>query len=243
MLKLTHTGKQFLKDEDRLQTTHPHSNHHFVSLNITQTKRVEGTKNIASSQEDRNGGHEASHAKQQDKLTTSKKKNDGMKHRAIGTKVKSKAQVTNVKDSKYVHNADKKCTIIEIANNTTLHSGMSAGNFKLHGKSNNITHCAELCCQDRLCDIALIMTDRCYTVQCYSMKDCQSKTDSDDKVSDIIVAYIDNPSKKLNNGSWHSKQAKHGKHHVKMSKKTVVPHPNEGNEYVMPCSAKVLNAR
>ncbi|XP_078367102.1 uncharacterized protein LOC144651095 isoform X2 [Oculina patagonica] len=220
-------GKKILKDKEQLQTTQP--NHHFGSSNITQTKRVDDTKNRSSSQEDRQGGHEASHAKQQLKLTTSKKKKDAMKHRAARTKFKSKAQVTSVKDNKYVHNDNKKCTIIEIANNTTLHSGMSAGNFKLHGKSNNITHCAELCCQDRLCDIALIMTDRCYTVQCYSMKDCQSKTDSEDKVSDIIVAYVDNPSKELNNGSWHAEQAKHGKHQVEMNKKTVVPHPNEGN--------------
>lgn len=229
-MNLPHTEKTLLKGKDRLQTTHPHPSGHFFSLNITQSKGIEGTKKKSSRQRDGNGRHEASHKKQKDKLTSSKEKKSGMKRRAVRTKAKSKAQATNKKHN--INGNDKKCSIKEIANNTTLYSGMNAGNFKLHGKSNNITHCVEFCCQDRLCDIALIMTDRCYTVQCYSMKDCQSKSDSEDKVSDIIIAYVDNPSKKLNNGSWHTKQAEHQMYHVQISKKTVVPNPDEGNECV-----------
>lgn len=131
-----------------------------------------------------------------------------------------------MKQNKTKHKDGQKCKIKRITNNATLHSGMDAGNFKLHGKSNNITHCAELCCLDRLCDIALIMTGRCYTVQCYSMKDCQSKN-AENKSPDIAIAYIDNAWKK-----WRIKQVEHVRHHVQRTKKTVVPNPNEGNEYV-----------
>lgn len=220
-MNLIHTGKGILRGEDRLQTTHPHSNRLSVNLNITQSKKVNGSKNESSSQEHMNGRQDNSHEKQKEKPTTNKAKEAG----ALKTKVQSKSQVNDVKQSKY--DGEKNCNIKEIARNTTLFSGMNAGNFKVHGKSNNITHCAELCCQDRLCDLAVIMTGRCYTVHCYSMKDCQSKADSEDEVSDIVIAYIDNPSEKPN-----IKKAEHRMYHVEMSKKTVVPNPNEGEQYL-----------
>lgn len=169
-------------------------------------------------------------AKRRDELATSRRKKGAPNRRSVKTRVKSETQVKNVKKSKYLHKDDKKCGIIEIAKNATLNSGMDAGNFTLRGKSNDITHCAKLCCQDQLCDIALIMTGRCYTVQCYSMQDCQSKN-VDSKTVDNVIAYIDNPSKKLRSDRWDIKQAKD---HVqrKNSKKTVVPNPNEGNKCV-----------
>lgn len=220
-MNLTHTGKGILKGEDRLQSTNPHSNRHSVNLNINQSKKFKESKNESSSQEHMNGKQDNSYQKQKEKPTTTKGNEAG----SVKTKVKSTSQVKNVKHSKY--EGDKKCNIKEIAHNTTLHSGMNAGNFKVHGKSNNITHCAELCCQDRLCDLALIMTGRCYTVQCYSMTDCQSKADPEDEVSDVVIAYLDNPSEKLN-----IKQGEHRMYHVEISKKTVVPNPNEGKHYL-----------
>lgn len=169
-------------------------------------------------------------AKRRDELATSRRKKGAPNRRSVKTRVKSETQVKNVKKSKYLHKDDKKCGIIEIVKNATLNSGMDAGNFTLRGKSNDITHCAKLCCQDQLCDIALIMTGRCYTLQCYSMQDCQSKN-VDSKTVDNVIAYIDNPSKKLRSDRWGIKQAKD---HVqrKNSKKTVVPNPNEGNKCV-----------
>lgn len=219
-----------------MQTKHPYSKDHAIRLNVTQLSSFEDIKNNSNSQENTNGTQDAFHvqktlsAKRKDKLSTSKRKEGGLKRRSVKTKVKSETQVKNVKKSKYLHKDDKKCKIQEIAKDVTLKSGMDAGNFKLRGKSNNITHCAKLCCQDRLCDIALIMTGRCYTVQCFSIKDCQSKN-VDNKAADIVIAYIANPSKKLQSDSWYIKQAKH---HVQrqISKKTVVPNPNEGNKCV-----------
>jgi len=169
-------------------------------------------------------------AKRKDKLSTSMRKKGGLNRRSVKTKVRSMTQVTNVKESKYLQK-DKKCGIIEIAKNATLNSGMNAGNFKLHGKSNGITHCAKLCCKDHLCDIALIMTGRCYTVQCFSKQDCQSRN-VDSKTVDNVIAYIDNPSKKLQSDKWYIKQAKHRGQIRQNSKKTVLPNPNEGNKCV-----------
>ncbi|PFX33506.1 hypothetical protein AWC38_SpisGene1570 [Stylophora pistillata] len=119
---------------------------------------------------------------------------------------------------------DDKCNIRRITNNTTLYSGMDAGKFKLHGKSKGISACARLCCQDRLCDIAVIMTDRCYTVQCYSMEDCQSKT-SESKAPNIVIAYVNNSRKVFSDESRHNSETDHRKRE-EMSKKTMMPNPN-----------------
>lgn len=123
---------------------------------------------------------------------------------------------------------DDKCHIRRITNNTSLHSGMDAGKFKLHGKSKGISVCARLCCRDQLCDIAVIMTGRCYTVQCYSMTDCQSKP-LESKATNIVIAYVYNPRKAFSNESRRSSETDHTKR-KEISKKTVVSNPNEGND-------------
>ena len=228
------TGKSS-KIEDSLKTKQPYSNEHAVLLNETQLSGFQDIKIDSNSQETRNETRHAFHvikkfsSKRKDELSTSKRKKASPNRRSVKTKVKSETQVKNLRKSNYLHKDDtEKCGIIEIAKNVTLKSGMDAGNFTLHGKSNDITNCSKLCCQDQLCDIALIMTGRCYTVQCYSMQDCQSKN-VDSKTVDNVIAYIDNPSKKLRSDRRNIKQAKH---HIqrKNNKKTVVPNPNEGNK-------------
>ena len=94
----------------------------------------------------------------------------------------------------------------------------------MHGKSNNITRCAEFCCQDRLCNIAVITADRCYTGRCFSAKDCQSRKV---EFSDVVVAYVDNHWQNYKNGSSRIKVTEH----EKRNKKTNVPNPSEGNDY------------
>ena len=209
-----------MKSTASLQTIHPPS-----KLN----KDSDNRSNIT---EDNNGKQHASHATE---LATSKKRQEGLKRSRVKKRNKSEAKYKNLQQSKNFHKYGNKCHIRRISNNVTLHSGMDAGNFKIHGKSNNITNCAELCCQDQLCDIALIMTGRCYTVQCYSMEDCQSKT-SENKAPDIVIAYIDKPRKEFSSESMRmrNKEAGRTEHHVhkEISKKTVVPNPNEGNECV-----------
>ena len=233
---ISFTGKSFPKIKDTSQTKHPYYNEHAVRLNETQLSSFEAININSNSQETRNETQKAFHVKKKfsvkrkDKLSTGKRKKGRPNRRSVKTKVKSETQIKIAKKTKYLHKDDKKCGIIEIAKNVTLNSGMNAGNFKLRGKSNDITHCAKLCCKDQLCDIALIMTGRCYTVQCYSMQDCQSKN-VDSKTVDNVIAYINNPSKKLRSDRWYMKQAKH---HLqrKSSRKTAVPNPNEGNRCV-----------
>ena len=232
---ISFTGKISPKIKDTSKTKQPYSNEHAVWLNETHLSSFEDVTIDSNSQETSNETQHAFHvkkrfsAKRQKDLATSKlkRKKTAPNRRSVKTKVKSEIQVENVNKSKYLHKHVKECGIIEIAKNVTLNSGMNAGNFTLRGKSNDITHCAKHCCHDLLCDIALIMTGRCYTVQCYSMQDCQSKN-VDSKTVDNVIAYIDNPFKKLRNDRWNMKQANQRKN----NKKTVVPDPNEGNKCV-----------
>ena len=149
---------------------------------------------------------------------------DGVARSADNWKVKSEAkQATNLNQRKDFQKEDRTCNIKEIAQNVTLHSGMDAGIFKPHGKIDNITTCAQLCCQDRLCDIAVVMTDRCYTVQCFSAKDCESKESEN---PDVTVAYMDNNWKNLKNWSSRINEGEHRK----INKKTVVPNLSAGKQ-------------
>lgn len=114
------------------------------------------------------------------------------------------------------------CNISKIEQNVTLNSGTNAGIFKMHGKSRNIDQCAARCCKDKLCDVAVIMTGRCYTVQCFSEEDCNSrKTVS----SDVIVAYKRRHWKNRTDEKFQEKE----EGREKISKKTVVPKPSQGN--------------
>lgn len=140
-------------------------------------------------------------------------------------KVKNKVRHTRLNRRENLFKNGEGCRIKRITQNGTLHSGMNSGKFKLHGKSNNITSCAEQCCRDRLCDIAVIMTDRCFTVQCYSVKDCEIKN-VESNSSDLVIAYMNNRLKTHRTRDPRIKLA--GDKEV--NKKTVVPNPSEGNE-------------
>lgn len=151
----------------------------------------------------------------------------------VARKLRIEAKRSRLKKLKRLDEYGNNCRVKQIARKATLRSGMDAGKFKLHGKSHNITDCAELCCDDRLCDIAVIMTGRCYTVQCFSAKDCESKTVRD-KASSVVIAYMNNRWKNYKNRSSRSR-VKVARYEIR-NKKTVVPNPSEGNYNVTSCA-------
>lgn len=132
----------------------------------------------------------------------------------------------NTRKHNSLQKGDEKCGIQEMAQNVSLKSGMNAGNFKLHETVHNITSCTERCCEDPLCDIAVIMTNRCYTVQCYSPKDCESK---ESETPDIIIAYLDNHHQNNQNGTTPTPHINFNGDR-KINKKTVIPNSSEGKQ-------------
>ena len=192
--------KNIQNNEDSLQTTTPPSNKH-----VKEPCGFQIINGNAKIQKDKNG------------------KQENFLENKASREVRSKTKQARSNPWKSLRKV-KDCNIKEIARNVTLHSSMDAGKFKMHGKSNNITRCAEFCCQDRLCNIAVIMNGRCYTGRCFSAKDCESRKV---EFSDVVVAYVDNHWQNCKNRSSRLEVAEH----EKRNKKTNVPNPKEGNDY------------
>ena len=71
-----------------------------------------------------------------------------------------------------LHKANENCTYYELIQNKTLHGGLDAGLFTLHGDVKTINDCTNYCCNDEHCDIAFLVDDACYSVQCKDKKSC-----------------------------------------------------------------------
>ena len=55
---------------------------------------------------------------------------------------------------------------------TDLKGGLVAGNFLDRGLTSGILQCMELCCLHRTCDLAYMISGRCYLVECYTEDLC-----------------------------------------------------------------------
>lgn len=55
---------------------------------------------------------------------------------------------------------------------TDLKGGLVSGNFLDRGLTSGIKPCMELCCAHRTCDLAYVVSGRCYLVECYTEDLC-----------------------------------------------------------------------
>lgn len=67
---------------------------------------------------------------------------------------------------------DVKCKYGNVYEFTDLKGGLASGNFIDRGITNSIQTCMELCCAYRTCDLAYVISARCYLVECYSTNLC-----------------------------------------------------------------------
>ncbi len=70
------------------------------------------------------------------------------------------------------HKAKEQCSYHEMIQNMTLHGGLDAGLFTLHGDVKTMNECTKYCCDDEHCDLAFMVDDACYSVQCKDDKSC-----------------------------------------------------------------------
>ena len=64
------------------------------------------------------------------------------------------------------------CTFGNTYRYTDLKGGLNAGNFLDRGLTSGIGQCMELCCAHRTCDLAYVISGRCYLVECYTEELC-----------------------------------------------------------------------
>ena len=62
----------------------------------------------------------------------------------------------------------------DIEYQVTLKGGTQAGLFHKHGKVKNIHECIHHCCQSKKCDVAMMMGQQCFGVQCLNETVCES---------------------------------------------------------------------
>ena len=74
------------------------------------------------------------------------------------------------------------CLNGEYLKDYTVYDGEDAGDYINLGDTNSFTECAELCCQDSTCFVALMLTSplsghkKCFKINCYSEETCKPKS-------------------------------------------------------------------
>lgn len=72
------------------------------------------------------------------------------------------------------------CTSDEWDNNNiifnhTLVGGINSGEFREHGRKENMTDCMRHCCSEKDCDLSFMIDHDCYTVKCAKPELCKTR--------------------------------------------------------------------
>lgn len=93
------------------------------------------------------------------------------------------------------------CKFGNVYEYTDLKGGLGAGNFLDRGLTPNVQVCMELCCAHKTCDLAYVVSSRCYLVECYTTDLCSVVPKEAGSVSPVIGMIIrpDGPKSKFSN--------------------------------------------
>ena len=64
------------------------------------------------------------------------------------------------------------CPVMKPLDKVTLKGGLQAGDFTDVGKVNDLGQCYNICCQQAGCDLAFMLAQNCFSVQCKDKKLC-----------------------------------------------------------------------
>ena len=79
------------------------------------------------------------------------------------------------------------CTPSRIIINHTLKGGKTAGELKDLGMVESVEDCIEKCCEEKTCEVAFIVDNKCHSVECYGDELCQSLPVEDENISPTVV--------------------------------------------------------
>lgn len=65
------------------------------------------------------------------------------------------------------------CRAGKLFKEVTLKGGINAGTYKDVGAVQNMDECSSKCCEFAACDLAFMLSNRCYLVGCSEGKNCQ----------------------------------------------------------------------
>eukprot|EP00795_Rhopilema_esculentum_P008708 gene8708-14730_t len=112
--------------------------------------------------------------------------------------------ITNMAESDFFvnHHRFPRCKRSHIMYNHTLKGGLRAGNFSMLAAVNDIEVCAALCCEEKNCDLALMIGDNCYAGDCTSPDLCKAVPIPPGMVQRSQIAYITAPGRKKPEDKW-----------------------------------------
>ncbi|PFX18444.1 Brain-specific angiogenesis inhibitor 3 [Stylophora pistillata] len=65
------------------------------------------------------------------------------------------------------------CRARRILHKVTLRSGLKSGDFSDYGQVPDINVCVKHCCEQKTCDVSLLLNSHCYTLRCYKPELCK----------------------------------------------------------------------
>lgn len=71
--------------------------------------------------------------------------------------------------------AKSSCTHSKLYRHVTLVGGLRAGNFTRLAEFTDMADCAQRCCDVRSCDVAILMGDTCFALQCSTAELCSAR--------------------------------------------------------------------
>lgn len=77
-----------------------------------------------------------------------------------------------------------------ISNDIKLQAGSTATNFTDLGKAEDIHRCIGRCCARPSCDIAYLLNDKCFAVQCLDGVLCQTSAEPASRGANVKLAYM-----------------------------------------------------
>lgn len=67
-----------------------------------------------------------------------------------------------------------KCLQNNVYYGVALKGGWTSGKFTDKGLVPSLRRCVELCCDEEECDLAMLLSQKCFTIHCYNLEDCQT---------------------------------------------------------------------
>ena len=81
------------------------------------------------------------------------------------------------------------CELSEVFSHVTLKGGLNAGQFRRLAEYSTIKECARKCCASKTCDVAIVMKETCFELQCYSKESCETRP-AQLKNFNLMIVYI-----------------------------------------------------
>ena len=103
-----------------------------------------------------------------------KAKSSGRKHTAKAARITNKKSTRANRSSRQSKKSGtQSCPHGAVLNDVTLSGGRSAGRFKLRAISRDIHKCIKMCCESPSCDVAWVLGQSCFSVECHGRDQCK----------------------------------------------------------------------